>query len=58
MVFKTMNISLIYLKDREGKSRRDDTLLTVGFNLRKRMYTLGKVPQGRHFAGVVNFLYL
>ena len=36
MIFKTMNISLIYLKEREGKSRRDGTLLTVDFNLRKK----------------------
>ena len=30
------------------KSRRDSTLLTVGFNLRKKSNAL-QVPQGRHF---------
>ena len=34
-----MIISSIYPKHREEKSRRDDTLLTVGFNLRKTQHT-------------------
>ena len=33
-----------------AKSRRDDTLLTVDFNLRERnVADLTQVPQGRHF---------
>ena len=39
-------------KDAESqrKSRRDDTLLTVGFNLRKETDAhVSQVPQGRHF---------
>jgi len=37
------------------KSRRDNTLLTVGFNLRERS-THHQVPQGRHFAHQVSSL--
>ena len=44
----------VEMKEREaacalGKSRRDNTLLTVGFNLRTDG-TQHQVPQGRHFA--------
>ena len=37
------------------KSRRDDTLLTVDFNLQTRddAYSL-QVPQGRHFENIIN----
>ena len=38
-----------------GKSRRDNTLLTVGFNLRQDG-THHQVPQGRHFAYQVSSL--
>ena len=34
MIFSAMIISSLDLKRREGKSRRDDTLLTGGFNSR------------------------
>ncbi|MDR1887583.1 MAG: hypothetical protein LBQ70_06675 [Prevotellaceae bacterium] len=30
-------------------SRRDNTLLTVGFSIRIERYTPVQVPQGRHF---------
>ena len=36
MIFKTVMIHPPFLKSRERKSRRDNTLLTVDFNLRKR----------------------
>ena len=36
-----------------GKSRRDDTLLTVDFNLRQLDATHSEVPQGRHFGAMV-----
>jgi len=35
MVFKTITIFKFPFKRNKGKSRRDGTLLTVGFNLRK-----------------------
>jgi len=38
-----------------GKSRRDNTLLTVGFNLRQYS-TYHQVSQGRHFARQVSSL--
>ena len=38
-----------------GKSRRDNTLLTVGFNLRQ-YGTYHQVPQGRHFSRQVSSL--
>ena len=38
-----------------GKSRRDNTLLTVGFNLREHGSHC-QVPQGRHFMHEVSSL--
>jgi hypothetical protein len=36
-------------------SRRDKTLLTVGFSLRTKQEQTPKVPQGRHLSAVESF---
>jgi len=52
MIFKTTISSTV--QKREAKSRRDNTLLTVGFNLRKtERSTPHQVPQGRHYGSTV-----
>jgi len=49
------SIGVLKLNYALGKSRRDDTLLTVGFNLRERD-TYYQVPQGRHVTHQVSSL--
>ena len=45
-------LSTLFMRGQVSQSRRDDTLLTVDFNLRTgqdRERPLRQVPQGRHF---------
>ena len=46
-----MTVSYIFTE--RAQSRRDETLLTVEFILRKMDSASAKVPQGRHFGAMV-----